>query len=62
MNNQEKQKNPHGTDNSRVVTRGEGVGGVEKRKGSQIRGDRKRFDFVWWTYHAIYRFVHPKPM
>ena len=35
------------TDNSTVVTRGKGCGGVEEGKGDQIHGGKRRLDFGW---------------
>ena len=43
------------TDNSMVVTRGEGSQGAVKGKGGQMYGDGGWFDFGWWAYNAMYR-------
>ena len=40
------------TDKSIVVTRGKGLVRVVKGKRGQIYGDRRLFDFVWWTHYT----------
>ena len=47
MNKQEKKQKLTGTDNSMVVTRRKGVGGIIKDKGGQLFGDGRRLDFGW---------------
>ena len=42
-----------GTENSMVVTRGEGWGVVQGKRG-QMYGEERRFDFGWWAHNAIY--------